>query len=55
MNGYDGVLLDTRNGWRGEGPGDHCFKKSTRFHELENIYFVGHIQHRPLHHSISAD
>ena len=42
MNGYDSVLLETSSVWRGEGP-EMTVSKSTRFHELENIYFVDYI------------
>ena len=42
MNGYDSVLLDTSSVWRGEGPGDHCFKLDetprTRKHRFCWLY-----------------
>ena len=54
-NGFDSVPLDTSGVWRGEGPGDHCYKVDqiprTRKHLLvqwlgdmiltSDSYFVG--------------
>ena len=42
MNGYGSVLLDTSSVWRGEGPGDHCYKVDEIPPTRKHI-FVGYI------------